>query len=259
MKAVPLLVVTNALAIGMAIVLYFKVEEVSTQVGSTRTSRRSEAAVDLSEVDARLDRLERAVREAPRPVSAPAVELPGSAALAVPTAGGVAAPAAGLEGGAVGMPEAPSGDGSADAGMDAFRNHVRKAIELNNEEDRVQRVVDSIDGLVAENKIAPLNEKQKVKVAEALLSFRTRVPEVWRRARESTPDGASRDERFKAMRTEMETLRVEAQTSLETVVPAADAKTILDDLARDGMARFGFGGGDGPPTPGRQGRNRRQE
>jgi|GEM_PF-6870883 len=73
MKLVPILVVTNALALGLAILLYFQQEDLKSQVGSARSTpvRRADAPVDTAELYDRLARLEsRFASPGPRPMRA---------------------------------------------------------------------------------------------------------------------------------------------------------------------------------------------
>ena len=90
--------------------------------------------------------------------------------------------------------------------MDRFRRKVRRAIELNSEEDQVNRVVGRIDNLVSANKIAPLTEQQKKTVAKTILSVRRQIPDVFRRLRASgTLDNVPREERGQIIRAEFAT------------------------------------------------------
>jgi len=123
--------------------------------------------------------------------------------------------------------------------MELFRRRVRRAEELNSAEERFRRVAERIDRLVQSNRIAPLSPKQKKFVAKTLLDTRRAIPNIWRKIRENNDLGnMSREERGQLIRSEYEGLRVEAQKALEETIPAADAKTILDDSMQD----RGFGG-----------------
>lgn len=242
MKAVPILVITNALALGLVVLLFVQHSDLESQLSSTRTpaARRAEVVAE-SGVEDRIARLERLMRartgEAGGMDPSPAGEESAAGAEVVAQEG-EAASATGTE------PGAADGDlASYDpAEMDRFRKKVRRAIELNAEEDQVTRVVDRLDGLVSENKIAPLTSKQKTSVAQTILSTRSKVPTIFRRLRESGAFGdVPREERGQLIRAEFDSLRAEAQKELENTVPAADAKTILEDSLGDrGMWR-GFG------------------
>ena len=59
MKTVPILVVTNALALGLIILLYVQQEDLKSQLGSSRNgARREEVPVDTTELQDRILRLE---------------------------------------------------------------------------------------------------------------------------------------------------------------------------------------------------------
>ncbi|MHC4549798.1 MAG: hypothetical protein ACYTEZ_13580 [Planctomycetota bacterium] len=239
MKAVPVLVLTNALALGLVVLLFFQQSDLESQLNSGRTSapRRTELVEDSAGMQDRIARLERLLA-AQRRGDAPAGEAEGLARSAGDPAAGSSEPAGDLP------PAAEAGpSGLADYDpreMEQFRRKVRRANQLNDQEDQVQRVVTRLDTLVGENKIAPLTPKQKERVAETILATRGQVPQIFRRLRESGAFGeTSREERGQMIRAEFESLRVEAQKQLEEVVPAADAKTIMDDSMGD---RGGFGG-----------------
>ena len=254
MKAVPILAVTSTLALAAAIYLFVRVDELEGQLKTRRGGGVSNgAAFDEAALEERIfERL--ALRGARAPDRPPAAEV-GDRAVVESEWEGSASPVSSSAGDAADAAEA--GDlppAIAGREMEVFRRNVRKANALNQEEDRVQRVVDSLDRLVSENKIAALEGKQKKMVALTLIGARDRLPEVWRKLRS---DPALRDlpreERGALFRQEVESLRVEAQKELEEFVPAADAKTILDDSLRTGR---GFGGGfdRGPRPPSRPGR-----
>jgi hypothetical protein len=253
MKAVPVLVVTNALALGLVVLLFVQQSDLESQLNSTRTptTRRADV-VEEEGVQDRIARLERLMRA--RSEEGGGLELlPAETAAGEELATGTGGPAPGGETATA----ADAGVAAEHASyspqeMDRFRRKVRKANDLNSEEDQVTRVVDRIDGLVSENKIAPLTKKQKTQVARTIISTRRKVPDVFRRLRDSGAfTDVPREERGQLIRTEFENLRVEAQKELETTMPAADAKTILDDSMGDGgmwrgmrdMGGRGRGGG----------------
>lgn len=250
MKIVPVLAITNALALALAIFLYVQQGELKSQAGS----RRSDSG-EVARLAARLESLEREHERvlAMRGIEqAPAGE---TASRAAPT-GSDEGPAVGGEAPALGA-QAPEEAAGSDVPqedydpkeMDLFRRKVRKANELNGDEDQKTRIFERIDELVKQNKIAPLNAKQKEGVASTVLAYRKKVPDVWRRVAEGgAMENVSREERGRIVRAEYEALRTEAQRSLEEFMPAVDAKTYLDETMRDQM-RGGFGGfGGGPPV-----------
>jgi hypothetical protein len=251
MKAVPILIVTNALALGLVVLLFVQQSDLESQLNSTRTTTARRADVAEEEgVQDRIARLERLMRARGGGEGGGLEPLPAETAAgeALPTGPGDAAPDSDAAAAAAEGADAEYGSQSPQE-MERFRKKVRKAIELNSEEDQVGRVVDRIDSLVGENKIAPLTAKQKTTVARMILSTQRKVPNVFRRLRESGAfHDVPREERGQLIRAEFENLRVEAQKELENVVPAADAKTILDtSLGGDrGMWRgMGQGGGGG--------------
>jgi hypothetical protein len=251
MKIIPVLVITNALALGLAIVLFVQQGELKSQGGT----RRSDAS-EVPRLEARIASLERELGQASAIREIEAAPAGETASRMAPTGGSEEGPAAGREtplgapasGGAAAEPDAPSDDYDSKE-MDVFRRKVRKALELNSEEDQKVRIFDRIDELVKQNKIAPLNAKEKEGVASTVLAYRRKIPEVWRKiAADGAMEGVSREERGRIVRVEYEALRVEAQRALEDFMPAVDAKTYLDETMRDQM-RGGFGGfGGGPPV-----------
>jgi len=249
MKAVPILVVTNALALGLVVLLFIQQSDLESQLNSTRTTTARRADVTEEEgVQDRIARLERLMRARSEEGGGPE-PLPAEIALGEELPTGAGGPA--LSGGAASAAAEGADSEYGSFGpqeMDRFRKNVRRANELNSEEDQVGRVVDRIDSLVSENKIAPLTKKQKSSVARTILSTREKVPTIFRRLRESGAfSDVPREERGQLIRTEFENLRIEAQKELENTVPAADAKTILDDSLGDrGMWRgMGDMGGRG--------------
>ncbi|MHC4933313.1 MAG: hypothetical protein ACYTGV_14105, partial [Planctomycetota bacterium] len=155
-----------------------------------------------------------------------------------------------------GTPSPPSQDGVLQGPeMETFRKNVRKANELNQEEVRLNAVADRLDELVANNKIGAVTKKQKKLIAGVLVQAseegRTRMRRFW-----GNPELRSlpREERGALMRSEWESIQETTLKGLEQIVPAADAKTIVDDGLRSVMGRgMGMGGGPsrGPRTTGR--------
>jgi len=243
MKAIPLLVITNALALGLAILLFVRQDDLKSQVASARsTAPRATVGEDTSELQRRIETLERQLRDMARGGAVPAAS-PYRARMTDPAD---AMPAAAMPAGEADVPEPIAEDAPAaempPAQMEAFRQHVRKAIELNGEEDRVKRVEDSLDELVTQNRIAPLSSRQRTHIANTILSYREKMPQIWQRMR-TMPEGTSREERGQIIRQEFDTLRAEAQKQIEEVVPAADAKVILEAQVREAPGMFAGGPG----------------
>jgi len=234
MKAVPLLVISNVIALALVALLWMNQSDLEEKLASRRSpaARDADPAYD-TDTDVRLRRLESqlaSLRESP-------VEEAG--ARPQPT-GGSDAPEPGVQDGDDPLPvpvsgvELEVGDGegvvvASDPVMEAFRQRVAAANELNREEERINRMIDSIEELESNSRIATLSRKQKVEVARSLLAARERIPQIWRSMRENNDlRSLSRDERRTLFQNEFDSLRVAAQKELETVVPAADAKTIVD-------------------------------
>ncbi len=231
MKAVPLLAITNAVTLALVILLYFQQDAPRGQ------QRAASPQTQINEVDmeARLfARLQQSASELYSPVRAEttdrAVVKDGEVGSPLAT-GGETDPNA--EGTDSATPELPDGQ------MQTFRRNVRKANELNREEDRVNREMERIDRLIANNKIGALSDEQKKAVATVLLNSRDKTPRVWRQFR-TNPElrELPREERSRIIRVEFQKLRDETQKELEEVVPAADAKTILEEGMRGGDRGF---------------------
>lgn len=252
MKTLPILVITNALALGLALFVYVKQGE---NQGTARRSEgaRSEAS-EVAQLRMRIEELELAARTYRRP---PAADMPPEAAA---PSGAKGATAHGGEGDAP-LAAPPAADPAAEPAanglddfepreMEVFRRKVRKANELNQEEEQKQGVVDGIDRLVRENRIAPLTPAQKEAVATTVIASRRKGMDVWKKLRESgaLESTTNREERGRIVRAEMETLRAETQRALEDIMPAADAKTYIDETTRDQMRFGGFAGG-APQAP----------
>ena len=259
MKTVPILAITNALALALAIFVYVKQGE--TQAASRRSDGVRSEPAELAQIKMEIADLKsaNAAREyAPEAASdAPAAHGATTGSSGSGAHGGSDAPPLASqppEEGADPAAAAPPEEFNPQE-METFRKKVRKANELNETEEQVKRVTDRLDELVRENKIAPLNPRQKEAVATTVLAYRKKIPMVWQKVRASgTLENTTNEERGRIMRAEYETLRTEAQRSLEEFMPAVDAKTYLDDSMRETM-RGGFGGGFGgqppqaPPTP----------
>lgn len=252
MKTVPILVVTNALALGLIILLYVQHEDLKSQMGSSRNgaTRRDEVPVDSAELQDRIARLEARYGAAESVATEKAEEA------RVGEEGGEPAAA---EGRTPGVEELLA-DGGMDellkmspAEMESFRAKVRVALQMNAREDRLRDVMRRIDRLVEQNRISPLNDDQKKRVGEVFETMRRSGGDVWRRVRENN-DLSNMDwsERMQLFQAEYDSLRVEAQKSLEEVLPAADAKLITEEAMRGGGRggmRGMWSGGSSRRTP----------
>ena len=247
MKIVPILAITNALALALALFVYVKQGE--TQTASRRSDGVRSESAEIAQLKMEIEDLKRA--NAARGYAS-------EAASDVPTLPSRAAPAPheGVNPAPLASQPPEEGADPAAAGpeefnpqeMETFRKKVRKANELNDAEEEVRRVTDRLDELVRENKIAPLNPRQKEAVATTVLAYRKKIPMVWQKVRASTLENTTNEERGRMMRAEFDTLRAEAQRELEAIMPAVDAKTYLDDSMRETM-RGGFAGGFGGRAP----------
>ncbi len=259
MKIVPILAITNALALALALFVYVKQGETQTASHRSEIVRSDPAEIaQLKEDIAELRRAEAARGHTPEAApDAPVHGAPAGSHGAASLGGSDSAPLA-SEPPEEGADPAAAEEEFAPREMETFRKKVRKANELNDAEEQVKRVTDRLDELVKENKIAPLNPRQKEAVATTVIAYRKKVPGVWQKLRASgTLENATNEERGRIIRAEYDTLKTEAQRTLEEFMPAVDAKTYLDDSMRDTM-RGGFGGfGGGPtqaPSPPAQGR-----
>jgi hypothetical protein len=259
MKIVPVLAITNALALALAIYLFVQQGELKSQGGT----RRSDAG-EVARLEKRIASLERQLGQASEMRGIEPAPAGETASYAAPAGGSGEDAAGGDETGVLGAqasdgaaaPDAPQED-YGQKEMDVFRKKVRKALELNSEEDQKVRIFDRIDELVKQNKIAPLAPKQKDGVASTVLAYRRKIPEVWRKVTEGgAMEGMSREERGRIVRAEYDALRTEAQRALEEFMPAVDAKTYLDETMRDQMRGGGFQSfppmqAPAPPSPSR--------
>ena len=250
MKIVPILAITNALALGLAIFVYVKQGE---HPGSPRSEARPETG-EVAKLRMRVEELELALK-APRTTAA--ADVPFESAAPAASKG---ATARGGESEAPLAAPPPDAEPSAEPGaadsetfdfkeMEVFRKKVRKANELNQEEEQKKGIVDGIDRLVKENKIAPLSPTQKDAVATVVITSRRKGLDVFRKLRESGAlESGNREARGQLIRAEMETIRAETQRALEDIMPAADAKAYLDETTRDQMRFGGFGGATPVPA-----------
>jgi hypothetical protein len=263
MKIVPILAVTNALVLALALYLYVKLDDVSSKVAARRSEVSRLDPREMDELKARIADLEHARSLAVSDGAASAPEPDPHASTSPRDGGSTDAPALATPG-ADAPPDGAVGGDSTEINpqeMEVFRRKVKKANELNDLEEQKNRVIERIDQLVKDNKIAPLTPREKEGIATTVLEFRKRTPLVWQKLRETGAlDNATREDRGRIIRSEMDALRAEAQRSLEEFMSAADAKTYLDESLREmqrgfGAMQGGFGGRDGgappaPPSPG---------
>ena len=241
MKPIPILVVTNAIALGLVAILFLKQEDLKSQLSSGRTSLRADNGSDNGEMSARLKKLEERLR-----VRADGDDTELASGVPTDTDNASSDGTAATEGGLPPLTDEQMEElrsGSKDAVMEDFRKRVRLAQELNQREDRSNRVKDRLDELASDSKIAPLNDEQKDKVVAITFASQERSRNMWRKMRDL--GDMSREERRDFMRTEFDSLRAEMQKDLESVVPAADAKTLIDSNLMFSGARGMFGGDTG--------------
>jgi hypothetical protein len=236
MKAVPLLVVTNVIALGMAAVALMNSGDDTSSSGS-RSSRASSAQTGATGND----QLEAKIADLQAQIARMASERP---AVKATSAGESAATA--TDGDAI---DRTYGDGEfdtdaakADPAFANFRARVRLAGEENQREDSINSQVDRLDQLISENRIGTLSKAQKTKVAEKMIEQRGKTRMIWRGLRnredlQNLPDDERRTAYRDAFRKEQETIKTETKTVLEGIMPAADAQTLMES------GGGGFGGG----------------
>lgn len=243
MKVIPILALTNTAALVMALLLFLEVEDLKTQVGTSRSDSRgpSEISVSYDDFEALKGRVSRHDEQ---------FATNGSEGRGAPLAKSADNVSSAVEEGAAIDRSFASGEfdeeaAAKDPAMEGFRNRVRVAQKLNQREDRVSREIDRIDKLISDSKIGALNPKQKAQVAEQLIQYREargiafrglwQSPEV-----QNAPDDQRRTVLRETMATLSETLKADAQAELEKVMPAADAKEVMDASRggdRGGMTR----------------------
>ncbi|MHC4952264.1 MAG: hypothetical protein ACYTGZ_00115 [Planctomycetota bacterium] len=246
MKIVPILAITNAVALGIALVLYIEVDDLKSQVGSARhDSRGGEVTVSLEEFEALKDRVARQDEQWARLGSE---GTPTDAGLG--TDSDAPAPSK-ADGKAIDRTYAAVDfDEEAERKnpeMEFFRHRVRLAQDINNREERVTRTIDRVDGLISSKRIGPLQPEQKKKAAETLVDASDKTRLIWSglRVREdlnSLPDDQRRTAYRDEYRKESTAIRTATQKALESLMPAADAKTLTESI-RGGD----FGGRRGTP------------
>jgi len=236
MKAVPLLVISNVVALALVVLLWMNQSDLEEKLASRRSNPvRNDPAVDADLDNERINQLiDARLASMRRGAAADSAGIPAEVeggSDAPPQAGdgddSSAVPATGVE------LEVGDGEGvvvATDPQMETFRKKVAAANELNREEERINRMIGSIEELENNSRIAALSRTQKVKVARSLLAARERIPDIWRSMRENNDlRSLSREERRTLFQNEFDSLKSAAQKELETMVPAADAKTIVDE------------------------------
>ncbi len=248
MRAAPILVLTTALSLGGVILLFVQQKELEDKlVGASRSSTSRVSAEPDSAMAARIAFLETELRRLAS--VAPSADAPAPAASRDGSAPASAeAPARASDAPAAAEPAATQAELPA-AAMDAFRRNVRRAIELNGEDDQSQRVVDQLDRLIERSAIGAMTDAQKGRAAKTVLVAQRKIPELWRVAF-ANPQNRElpREQRAEMVRVEYEALRAETQKELEAFLPAPDAKKVAEETlggGRGGMAFMG-GGGDNP-------------
>jgi hypothetical protein len=246
MKAVPVLAVITALSLGAVVLLYVEQQELKEQLlTSSRVSNaRTSSGVGVAPLDAqdiddqRIEDIVMRTLARMRADETPGPAVPVEAAGAVAEGEGTDAAAADpLD---VLLAETEEGNRQDVSEMKEFRTRVRRAMDLNRREDDIKRIFGTLDRLSQEGRIGALNDDQKGKVTRAIISNRQKTRNVWRNVWSSIPnnESMSRQERFQAareqVRIEYETLRTETTKEMEEIVPAADAKVIIESSMRGG-------------------------
>jgi hypothetical protein len=228
MKAAAILAVTTAFSLGGVVVLFVQQQELKEQLagGGRVAAAESPRAADPV-VISRLERLEQQVRAEPVPVPAPV-------SAAAPGEGG---------GSRESLPafaeEEAAAEGYDPVEMERFRRKVKRAIELNLEEEQRLQVMEQIDRMVERGAIGAMSAPQKERVAKTVIASRAKARAIWPRIF-GTPENRElpMEQRREMVRAEMETLRAEAQKELETIIPAADAKKIADEQLQQARGLF---------------------
>ncbi len=253
MKAVSLLAVTTALMTVAVILLYVEQQELKERLlTSPRSTVARTSGTDLARLDAQdIDdqRIEDIVMRTLARMRAD--EVSGSAA--PEEAAGAIAEGEGTDAIAASplealLTETEEGDRQDVSEMKEFRTRVRRAMDLNRREDEIKRIFGTLDRLSNEGRIGALNDEQKGKVTQAIISTRQKTRNVWRNVWSSIPqnESMSRQERFQTareqVRVEYENIRAATTKEMEEIVPAADAKVIIEQSIRGGDTG-GFRGG----------------
>lgn len=198
MKAVPILIALNAVAWGLILLLFVRMGNLEDQLDQVSPELPSEPPAGTLEFADRMARLEARL----------------------------------------GAAEADPSLGMEPADMELFRKRVRAAQELNAEEDRLLRIVASIDRLVDDQRIGALSPEQKQQAAEIVVETNNKLLEISGRVRKRHDlSKMSAEERRELIREEYARVRTDTRTALEGVVPAADAEVIVNDRFRFPEAR----------------------
>ena len=228
MKAVPILIVTNALALGLGLMAYLELDDLKAQrVGGRQTASREGADDSNDYYDAQITELKKQLAAI-------------SVARGVPLPADVGAPADG-EAAPLGKaidrsaPVPEKFDETVELArpdFEYFRERVRLAQEENDKEERINREIDRLETLISNNRIGTLTDSQKKKAAETLIDTREKTRLIWRGLREredlqNLPRDDQREAFRNAYRKEQENIQAAAQKSLEQFMPAADAETLM--------------------------------
>ncbi len=234
MKTVPLLLALNVITLAGLALLFLQQQDLSERLDQNRsgTSRYAGARAEddsaayrilFDDIEARLRSLEGSDR-------APDFPPPRTGLVVLPADTGSSpgmAPTFPAEG-----TDTTEGTLSGEA-MDDFRLNVKKAQELNRREDRVNSLMDRLDRLAENGKIAALEPAQKRRTASLLLRYQDRTPEIWR-AVMSRPENRELpwQDRRQLISEAYESLRGEARKELEQFLPQTEAEVI----AQEGMS-----------------------
>ncbi|MEM8883381.1 MAG: hypothetical protein AAGD14_04900 [Planctomycetota bacterium] len=130
------------------------------------------------------------------------------------------------------QPDAPSDEAAPTNAAPEPDPELRRAQREEARAERAQRWANArLDRLVENGQIGELTDDQKTKVNEKLRSFQTNMFTRLRELRDDPAnEGLERAERQELYRAEMETMRKDAANDLATVVPAADAEVIVQQM-----------------------------
>ena len=240
MKAVPILIITNALALGLGLMAYLHADDIQAQRGSNRQSSSRATAEGNDYYDAQIADLKREIAR----LSADRGLPPGDGLTDAGAMGSDADSGAAIDR-TVASPETFDETLEMERpGFDYFRDRVRLAQDENEKEDRVNREIDRLETLISSNRIGTLSNTQKKAAAQTLIENRSKTRLIWRGLRESiNTEGMSREDQRTAFRDayrkQADEIKVETMKSLETVMPAADAETLLENSRGDFGGRAG--------------------
>jgi hypothetical protein len=232
MKAVPILVITNMLALGLAVAaLMDSGDTPSSSSRSSRASSERSGAQGNDYYDAQIADLKAEIAR---------ISSDRATVKATPAGESSKLSEDGKEiDRSYGEGELDADAVKADPAFADFRARVRLAGEANEREDSINREVERMDELISDNKIGTLDKAQKTRVAEQLIDHRSKTRMVWRGLmnREdlrSLPQDERRNAYREASRKEQETIKAESMKVLEGIMPAADAQTLMES-GRGGM------------------------